>query len=388
MPKVSIYMPTYNYGRYIEEAIQSVIKQTMDDWELIVIDDGSTDNTMEVIKQFADNPQIRIISQENKGLNVTNNIAIRLASGKYIVRLDPDDSLDENMLLVLSNVLDTKPDVGLVYPDYYIVDIKGDIIEAVRRQKIAEEVELLDLPAHGACTMGRREVLHDLGYDETYTCQDGYDLWLRAIRKYKPYNVNIPLFYYRQHSLSLTRNQDKILGTRRNIKKNYVDKFHNGERPDVLGIVPVVKHPLYSQADPFVRIGGLSLLEYTLNAAQDAEYLSHIVLAADDKEMLEFGKKRYPNLVPLLRDKAYSKSSIGMGELLRYVLHEVAPSLPKMPDAVCTLFVNCPLRRSRYIDKAIDTMVVFDVDTVISVEEELAFCYQHKRHGLSAISAD
>jgi len=59
--------------------------------------------------------------------------------------------------------------------------------------------------------------------------------------------------------------------------------------------------------------------------------------------------------------------------------------LQKKPDAVCTLFVNCPLRPSRYIDKAIDTMVIFDVDTVISVEEELSICYQHTRHGLTAI---
>ena len=386
MPKVSIYMPTYNYGSYIRQAIDSVLKQTMEDWELIVIDDGSTDNTIETLDIYRENIKIRIFSQENQGLNVTNNIAIRLANGRYIVRLDPDDFLDENMLFVLSGVLDNKPDVGVVFPDYYEVDPNGEIIEVVRRQKIDEEVELLDLPAHGACTMFRKEILKDLGgYNENYSCQDGYDLWLRIIRKYKPYNVNIPLFYYRQHPKSLTKKQDKILATRRAIKKQYVDTFHNGERPDVLAVIPVIKHPLYHAADPFTPINGTTLLEYTMNAAHGSKYLNNILLASDDEDILKFGKDKYPNTITLLRDKEYSKSSIDMGQLLNYALNKISTRLLKMPDALCTLFVNSPLRLSRYIDKAIDTMVVFDVDTVVSVEEELAICYQHDRSGLRTI---
>ncbi|ODS33741.1 MAG: glycosyltransferase family 2 [Candidatus Scalindua rubra] len=228
MPKVTVYIPTHNYDRYIDKAIQSVLKQTMTDWELIVIDDGSTDNTIETISKYKTHPKIRIIEQDNKGLNVTNNIALRLSNGKYIMRLDADDYLDENILLVLSNILDEKPDIGLVYPDYYHVDEEGEIVEIVRRKKIEEEVELLDLPAHGACTIIRKECLLDLkGYEEEFSCQDGYDLWLRFIKRYKPYNVNIPLFYYRQHPKSLTRQQEGILDTRKKIKEKYVNKYNN-----------------------------------------------------------------------------------------------------------------------------------------------------------------
>ena len=127
---------------------------------------------------------------------VTNNVAIRLARGGYIMRLDADDFLDENCLGLLSNVLDTKPEVGLVYPDYYHVDEDGEVIELVRRKKIGEEVELLDLPAHGACTMIRRDVLLRLGsYSEKFSCQDGYDIWLKMVHSCHPYNVNLPLFY-------------------------------------------------------------------------------------------------------------------------------------------------------------------------------------------------
>ena len=85
--KVSVYIPCHNYARYVEKAIRSVIAQTMDDWELIVINDGSTDDTMKVVKKYQDHSKIRIIDQENKGLNVTNNIALRLSIGKYIMRI-------------------------------------------------------------------------------------------------------------------------------------------------------------------------------------------------------------------------------------------------------------------------------------------------------------
>ena len=115
--KISVYMASYNYADFIEEAINSVIHQTLDDWELIVINDGSTDDTEEVLKQYESNQKIRIIHQQNQGLNITNNIALRLARGEYIMRLDADDYLDENALSVLSDSLDRNKAFDLVFPD-------------------------------------------------------------------------------------------------------------------------------------------------------------------------------------------------------------------------------------------------------------------------------
>ena len=129
---------------------------------------------------------ITVIEQENQGLNVTNNIAMRLARGKYIMRLDADDYLDENALQILANILDTKPDVSLVYPDYFEISPDGEVIRLVRREKIGLEVKLMDLPAHGACTLFRTKVLKQLGgYMEEFSCQDGYEIWLRFIEKKK-----------------------------------------------------------------------------------------------------------------------------------------------------------------------------------------------------------
>jgi CMP-N-acetylneuraminic acid synthetase len=353
---------------------------------LIIIDDGSTDNTAEILERYRNSSRIRIVEQKNKGLNVSNNIAIRLSNAKYIVRLDADDYMDENMLLVLTRILDNKPEVGLVYPDYFHVDENGNVLELVRRKKIGEEVELLDLPAHGACTMFRKEVLLELGgYSEEYTCQDGYDIWLRAIKSHQPYNVNVPLFYYRQHSASLTKNEEKILATRRRIKRRFVEAFNGGDRPRVLGIVPVVSRPAYPQAGPFVQVAGRPLLQYALQEASVSGHLDRLVLAADEEQVLEYGSS-FEKVEPVLRPKELSKSSSRMEDIVGYVLKELRKRDGYDPDCVCLLYVNTPLRRAYHIDKAIDTLTVFEVDTVLSVQEELAFCYHHEKLGLKRIS--
>ena len=101
---VTVYLVCYNYGEYVQQSIESVLSQTYKDFELIIIDDGSTDNSREIIGQYFEYPNVRVIFQENKGLIATNNVAIRAAKGKYIMRLDADDYLDESALLVVNTM--------------------------------------------------------------------------------------------------------------------------------------------------------------------------------------------------------------------------------------------------------------------------------------------
>ena len=387
MPKVTVYIPSHNYGKYVERAIESVLKQTMDDWELLVIDDGSTDNTADVISKYGDRTKVNVVTQENKGLNVTNNVALRLARGDYVMRLDADDFLDENCLALLSNVLDTKPDVGLVYPDYYHVDERGDVVELVRRKKIGEEVELLDLPAHGACTMIRREVLLRLGsYSEEFQCQDGYDIWLRMIRTCNPYNVNLPLFYYRKHSTSLTRDEERLHDTRREIKRRFVAGNDHIELPKTMGIVPVLSSSVYAQNRPFVDLAGKPLIWYTLSEAVRAASLDRLVVAADDDETLEFTREHFPSVVTFKRTGRLSDPSATSTEIVQEVLKYLQKEQGYEPEAVCMLYISTPLRKAKHIDQAVDTMAIFEVDSVVSIQEELAPCYHHERLGLTPIN--
>ena len=93
---VTVYITNHNYGRYLEQSIRSVLEQSYKNIELIIIDDGSSDESRDLLKNYESNGKIKIIYQNNRGLAISNNIALQQAQGYYIIRLDADDYLDKN----------------------------------------------------------------------------------------------------------------------------------------------------------------------------------------------------------------------------------------------------------------------------------------------------
>ena len=141
-PLVTVYIVNYNYSAYIKKSIESVLKQDFCDYELLIIDDGSTDNSMEIISSHQDYEKNPHYKTENKGLNTTNNIALKLSRGKYIIRLDADDYLAENALKVLVNALEKNRNLVMVFPDYYEIDDSDQIIGQMQRHNFDNEVTL------------------------------------------------------------------------------------------------------------------------------------------------------------------------------------------------------------------------------------------------------
>ncbi len=123
-PEISVVIPAYNVAKYIVDSITSVVNQSFTNWELIVIDDGSTDTTAEIIKPFLSDQRIKLISQHNKGVSVARNAGIRMATGKFITFLDADDyylptNLEDKRNLLLSNLM-----IDFVYCDVMHCDEK------------------------------------------------------------------------------------------------------------------------------------------------------------------------------------------------------------------------------------------------------------------------
>ena len=384
-PKVSVYIPTYNYGVYLEEAVESVLQQNYNDWELIVIDDGSTDDTRSILAKFKGNPKIRIYHQKNQGLTKANNRAIKLACSKYVMRLDADDYLDENAVLVMANVLDCKPDVSLVYPDYYVVSEDGEFMRMERRSKVYEEDELLDLPSHAACAMIRKSCLVELGgYNEDISRQDGYDLWLRLIQKYRVYNVNLPLFYYRRHAASMSSHMDSILRTRQQIKRTFVSKLGK-KPPNVVAIIPVRDDSTPTQPPMALRpLAGKLVLDYTLDAALKSGILDKIVVTSDSEEVLEYAG-RFQGIEVMPSGTELAKPNSPIEPTVIHILSELKTREDYISDAVMLLFITSPLREARHIQKAIDTLQIFKCDSVVSVYEDNDYLYRHGKYGLKPI---
>jgi CMP-N-acetylneuraminic acid synthetase/GT2 family glycosyltransferase len=383
MVKVTVYITSYNYAKYVEQAVESVLSQTYKDFELLIFDDGSTDNTQQVLEKYKSHPKVQVIHQDNMGMPKTCNKALAMAKGEYIMRLDADDYLDENLLLVFNNILDMHPEISMVFSDYYEVDGDGYLNGVVRRKKIGEESKLLDLPAHGACTMIRKESLEKLGgYSEDIKCQDGYDLWIRFIQKFKAYNVNTPLFYYRKHDQSSTTNSKKILEARKQIKNKFVQK--NGIKKKTLLIIPVRRKSKIYDDLPLRKINDKHIMEYVMHEAVKTG-VDKVVVTTEDEEVASIVREKVPGASVIMRPKELSEFNTPIEPTMHFVLKELEEKESFIPDIVGIIFYTSPLIKSKHIQEAINTLIIYDADSVVGVRENPRLHYTHGEYGLNPI---
>jgi len=382
-PKITVYITCYNYAKYVEKAIQSVLSQTIQDFELLIIDDGSTDESREIIQKFENEEQVKIIFQQNKGLNATNNVAINHARGQYIIRLDADDYFQPEALGVMSSILDSDDELGLVFPDYYYVDIEGNRTGTHRRHFFDDEVTLYDQPAHGACTMVRLDYLRKLGgYDESFTCQDGFDLWIKFISFHKVTNISRPLFSYRQHNANLTINQDKILETRRKIKRKFAKKHLSSL--NTLAIIPVRNRSFNGESWPLYKYQGKTILDHRIESCFQAQNIDELVVTSSDADVLEHLYSTYgedSRLSILKRPERLASYDIKLNHTINFVLENYSKPL----EAIALVSIEYPFVKSSLIDEALDTLKIFESESLISVKSSKGPYYRHNGRTLKGI---
>lgn len=199
--KVSIIITCYNLERFITRAINSCINQSMDEslYEVIVIDDGSSDNSWEAIKLFGDMGGIlkTIKLDTNQGVSRASNVALEACTGEYVMKVDGDDFISNNMLLTMCDVLDYNLDIGFVYCDHFVITNNQQ-----RTMQINTLEKLLD---HGAGVMFRREYVQALGgWNEDVKTRDDMDLLLRYMKNFNGYHLRIPFYRYNKREGSLS----------------------------------------------------------------------------------------------------------------------------------------------------------------------------------------
>lgn len=379
-PLISVYITNYNYARFLKKAIDSVLSQSCHDYELLIIDDGSTDDSKNIIEGYASNPKIKIIYQHNKGLNVTNNIAIRAASGKYIIRLDADDYLVSNALEQMSGELEANPELGMIFPNYYYIDEKDQLIgEVVRHDFDNNKVSLLDQPAHGACTMIRTDFLNKIGgYDESFNCQDGYELWIKFTQRYKVTNLKEPLFYYRKHGANLTSNEEMILQTRAKINQKYINKLQTNN--NTLAIIPIRGG---DKDLAFQTINGVNILTAKINMLLKSTYVEKIIVSSPDSRIEKYitPYKTKKNVLFHFRNETEAR----INDNLNTTIFDISNKFDNKVANLAIITLEYPLIRKEHIDDAINTMALFGTDSIISVRPDNAIFYQHHGDGLHPI---
>lgn len=382
-PLITVYIASYNYAKYVETAIKSVLTQTCQDFELIIIDDGSTDESREIIKKYENHEKIKVIFQQNKGLNATNNVAIKHSKGRYIIRLDADDFFEPEALGVMLSILEGDRNLGLIFPDYYYVDIDDSRIGTLRRHFFDDEVTLYDQPAHGACTMIRLDYLKKLGgYDETFSCQDGFELWIKFITFYKVTNISRPLFSYRKHESSLSTNQDKILETRRYIKRKFAEKHLKSL--DTLGIIPIRNRRFEGHNWSLFEYKGKKVIDHLIDNCQATQNLNHLVITTSNQTVLKYLKDSYSanDFLSIIKRPAKLEAyDIKLNKTIDFILNQKDWT----HETLALVSVEYPFIDSNLIDEALDTLNIFNSESLISVKPSKGPFYRHNGKTLKAI---
>lgn len=210
MAKVSVIIPTYNRAHYICESIDSALAQTFKDYEIIVVDDGSTDNTREVLKKYGD--KIQYIYQANMGPPAAMNTGVRKAKGEYYLILGDDDALMPGMVERQVEVLDKNPDVAFVCSGIHFVDTNGEIYKTSRDGRARErsfKSLLFDNFVWHLTTLVRRDISEEMGhFDESLLTTHDHDLWIRMAIKYRFEYTDLPLAKFRRHPGNYSKNLD------------------------------------------------------------------------------------------------------------------------------------------------------------------------------------
>ncbi|MFT3755261.1 MAG: glycosyltransferase [Pseudoxanthomonas sp.] len=389
-PKVTVYVPSRQYGKYLEQCLQSLARQTLPDWEAILIDEASTDDSLAQMEAFRMRftDRVRVLRNDvPRGLRANANTALELARGEYVMRLDADDYLDENALLVLAAYLDSHPDVGLVYPNWTWIDENGGFIGQERRKRLWDETRLPDLPAHGACTMVRRRVLKAIGgYDTDVPAQDGHELWLKTLYRYGVAGVETPLFFYRQHGDSLSGNEARLLDSRRQVKRRIAAAGRGPVTPRIAVVVPVKNTYAHAPNLALEPLAGKPLLDYTLDGVAGDPAWAGVLVATDDPAVLEHCRQR-GDVHAYLREAGLSDPLVGLSEVVVDAVEHLEQSLGILPDIVVVLSAHTPLRRREHIQEAIDTLLVYPVEQVLSTFENHDLQYRHGADGMQAVNA-
>lgn len=382
-PNVSVVITAHNYGKYLRQCLDSALNQTFKDYEVIVVNDGSTDNTAEILRDYED--RVKIINLPGVGLAGACNRGIETAMGEYIIRLDADDFFDENILLVETEFLDTHPDIDLVFPDYYIVSEDGELVEHVRQLKVGDELRLLYRNPLAAGAMFRKKLFEELGgYTEKPGYTEDYDLWIRFVTKYKVANINLPLMYYRRHKKSMSSDRRWKTGAKRRVKKEFV-KSRLKSKLKILGIIPARAESRIDGGKLAIRnLNGKPLIAYTIEEALKCKLLDRVIVSTDDKEIAEAAKKCGAE-VPFLRPKELSAEGAPVEYVVIHALDFLRTKEGYKPDVIAILHVVSPLKRECHITEAINTMLIFDVDTVISATNDKSFHWRPGTYGLSPL---
>jgi glycosyltransferase involved in cell wall biosynthesis len=203
--KVSIVLPVYNGSRYLRQAIESCLKQTYKNIELIIVDDGSTDETPEIIQSYKDQRINYIKHKENQGVPHALNTGFYHATGEYLTWTSDDNLYDKKAIEKMLSFLKNK-NLEFVYCDYYWFE--DDNLQNLRLTKLPDKPIMEKQNDVGACFLYSKKVKEVVGdFNPDFILAEDYEYWIRVSQKFSMGHLNKPLYFYRTHPAALARSK-------------------------------------------------------------------------------------------------------------------------------------------------------------------------------------
>lgn len=232
MPTVSVCIPTYNRKDYLKETLESIFVQTYKDYEIVIVDDGSTDGTEEMIQHI--NFPIRYYWQENAGDAAARNKLIELAQAKYITFIDSDDLLMPNALERMMEVMTHEKEDVVIYGPYLRINQNGNVYGKCKRKLRSGYVTkhlFEDIFIHSCGSMFPKRILQGTAFDTSLKVCSDYDLWLRLSMKYRFIALPEPTFKRRRHSGNTSRGSFANCKTELDVLKDF---YYSGGGKEVI----------------------------------------------------------------------------------------------------------------------------------------------------------
>lgn len=292
-PIICVVVTAHNYGRFLDQCIKSVIgQQGAPSWVMVVVDDASTDETPEVLRRYKTDSRIKSLRLDGVGLASAANYGIALIRSSWVLRLDADDWLASDALQRLyGRALESNAD--MVFSDLQLVDQQGANFGYLS-QSLYKLGSTLEQSPMGSGMLFRRRVWEANCYDESLFYQEDFDFWLKASERFSYVHEPMPLYFYRQHGASMSKNLKPRSCCRAEVKHEALLRRGLLFKGMVMGLIDTTTI-LSDRIDPRVsllKLGDRTLIEIALGQLSELKNLIEVCVRTDCREVQDWAYAR------------------------------------------------------------------------------------------------
>ena len=364
---VSIIITNYNYGKYLHRCIRSCLNQTLptNQFEVILVDDFSNDGSDKIANEYKTVPNFKVIrNKKNLGVSKSSNNAIKVAKGRYVVRVDSDDFVTNEFINILSYYLKEKPSYLGASSDYYLVNDDGK-----KLSKISSKLK----PVSCGILYNKKKLLKAGLYNPKFKHREEEELRYRLDKEYKIFHTNLALYRYRMHRSNKTKSNDYINIFKdkiNNLRKSKLIKEYGNKKilKNISVIIPARGNSKRLKNKNIYPFKGMPMVYWAIKAAEESAFINNVYVTSDSSKILNLTKKM--GATPIQRPKVLSGDNVFKIEAIKHANDIIEKKSKKKSTLIISLQANSPEVTSENIDEGIIHLIKHKRQEVISLDRK------------------